>query len=79
MFSRDPVETVASELSITARVSTTVLSETHTGISRRGLTLFLVIRRGLWLDECLGVTECRAKRALRLPPNLRLGRLKNTE
>lgn len=27
-----------------------------------GLTLLLVIRGGLWLDECLDVTDCRAER-----------------
>ena len=33
-----------------------VLSETRGGLGRRGLTLLLVIRGGLRLDECLDVT-----------------------
>jgi hypothetical protein len=39
-----------------------VLSETHSSDRRflEGLWLLLVIRRGLWLGECLGVTDCRA-------------------
>jgi hypothetical protein len=46
------VKTIASDSVITTRVSTTVLSETYA--CRRGLSLILVIRGGLWLDECLG-------------------------
>jgi hypothetical protein len=30
---RGPVQTIASDVSITAKVSTTVLSETHAGIA----------------------------------------------
>ena len=39
-----------------------VLSETRERHCRRGLTLLLVIRGGLWLDECLDGTAGRAKR-----------------
>ena len=50
-------ETLQANLAITARVSTTVLSETHAvQDGRRGLTLLLVLRRGLRLAECLGGT-----------------------
>ena len=34
-----------------------VLFETRSDSHRRGLTLFLVIRGGLWLRECLDVTD----------------------
>jgi hypothetical protein len=45
-------ETNPSDSSIVAKTSTMVLSETHA--SRRGLTLIRVMRRSLWLGECLG-------------------------
>ena len=49
------VKTIASDSVITTRVSTTVLFETYA--CRRGLSLILVIRGGLWLGECLG-SDC---------------------
>jgi hypothetical protein len=53
-------ETLPSEPAITTTVSTMVVSETHALDPVRGLTLLRVIRRGLWLGECLGVTDYRA-------------------
>ena len=52
MLSIDPDETIPSDSSIVEKTSTTVLSETHAW--ERGLTLFQVMRGGLWLGECLG-------------------------
>ena len=50
-----------------------VLSETRA--RRRGLTLVLVIRGGLWLGECLGDLPARPTSLLRLPlePSARIG------
>src|SRR2546425_11354853 len=52
-----------------ARAQTTVLSETRHGA---GLTLLRVLRRGLELGECLGVTARRADKNYRdCPPHPR--------
>jgi len=50
-----------------------VLSETRA--RRRGLTLVLVIRGGLWLGECRGGLQARRTDLLRLPlePSARIG------
>lgn len=45
---------------------TMVLFETqHTA----GLTLFQVLRGGLWLDSCLGMTMCRANVSIETAPH----------
>ena len=59
----DPTWTNAS--AGVARTRTTVLSETRPGA---GLTLLRVLRGGLALDECLGVTAGRANGPLETAP-----------
>ena len=58
VFSVDPHGDDCKRRGDHTKVSTMVLSETHA--HRRGLTLVLVIRGGLWLGECLGETAGQA-------------------